>query len=197
MAALYFCAIWFLNRLVYNDCLYFCPKGSIVVAIINCYIIIIGSFLITKNTIKWLKANKNKAIIIFTSIGCCLLVPFLFFKSGTVADESSIKKIDTFGNITQVYHYDDITKVEIGVKYGIQYDITFKSGDVVEILSHEVYLLNSFGNGENIVKFDKCVSKNVEKEIYQSIYMTPSNIRRFFTDKESFNYFNDIFKGYY
>lgn len=197
VAALYFCAIWFLNRLVYKDYLYFCSKSSVIVALINGCIIIFSSFLITKNTIKWIKQNKSRTSIIFATIGCCLLMPFLFFKSGTIADEHSIKKINSFGNVTQEYSYDDITKVELGVQYGIQYDITFESGKVMEILSHEVFLLNSFGNGKNIVEFDKLVSEHVEKEIYWTTYMTPSNVRRFFTDKDSFNYFNNIFKEYY
>ena len=196
-AVLYFCIIWFLNRLLYNNYLYFFPKGSVIVAVINCCLIIFGSFLINKNTIKWLKANKTKKTIIFVSIVCCLMIPFLFFKNGTVADEYSIKKIDVFGNVSKEYDYMEITKVELGVQYGIQYDITFESGEIVEILSHKVFRLNSFGNSKNIVEFDKIISKYSKKEIYYSTYITPSNMRSYLIDKESYDYFENIFSGYY
>ena len=197
IAALYFCAVWFLNRLVYDDYLYFCPKDSIIVAFINSCLIILGSFLINKNTIKRIKSNKAKMTVIYVCIACCLLIPFLFFKNGTVADENGIKKIDAFGNVSKVYNYENITKVELGVQYGIQYDITFESGEVVEILSHKVFRLNSFGNSKNIVEFDKIISKHSKKEIYDSTYMTSSNMRSYLTDKESYGYFEDIFGRYY
>lgn len=197
VAALYFCVIWFLNRLIYSDYLYFCPKSSLNIAFINCCLIIFSSFLINKNTIKWLKTNKTKMAVIFISIGCCLLIPFLLFKNGTLADGYSIKKIDVFGNVSKVYNYENITKVELGVQYGVQYDITFESGDTVEIKSHEVFRLNSFGNSKNIVKFDKTISKYLKKEIHYSTYMTPSNMRSYLTDKESYKYFENIFGGFY
>ena len=196
-AALYFCFIWFLNRLIYNGYLYFCPKGSVIVAFINCCLIIFGSFLINKNTIKWLKFNKTKMVGICVSVVCCLLIPFLFFRSGTVADENAIKKIDAFGNVSKVYNYENITKVELGVQYGIQYDITFESGEVVKILSHKIFRLNSFGNSKNIVEFDKIISKYSKKEIYDSTYMTSSNMRSYLADEESYRYFQDVFGGYY
>lgn len=197
LAGLYFCAIWFLNRLVYDHYLYFCPKGSMIIACINGCLLIFGSFLINKNTIRWLKFNKTKMTVIFVCIGCCLLMPFLFFKNGTVADQNSIKKIDVFGNVSKVYNYENITKVELGVQYGIQYDITFESGEIVEIISHEMRL-NSFGNSKNIVEFDKIISKYSKKEIYDSTYyMTPLRMRQYLTDEESYRYFEDVFGGYY
>lgn len=197
IGALYFCAIWFLNRLIYKGALFFCPKGSINVALINASVIILSSFVITKNTIAWLKNNKRKTIIIITTFICCLLMPLLFLKSGTVGDEHSIKKINTFGNVTEEYIYNDITAIELSVRHGIQYDITFKSGEILSLASHE-FLLNNFGNGENIVKFDKIISKYATKEIYRSIELYPANVRRFFTDKEAYKYFDDIiFREYY
>ena len=197
IAILYFCFIWFLNRLIYNNYLYFCPKESVIVAVIDCCLIIFSPFLINKNTIKWLKLSKTKMTVIFVSIICCLIIPFCFFKSGTVADEYSIKKLDIFGNVTKEYIYEEITKIDLGVQYGIQYDITFESGEVVEILSHKVFRLNSFGNGKNIVEFDNIISKYSEKEIYYSTYITPANMHTYLTDKESYTYFENIFEEYY
>ena len=190
---LYFCAVWFLNRLVYNDYLYFCPKASIIIAAINGTLIIFSSFLINKNTIKWLKSNTKKTTIIFLCVGCCLLIPFLFFKNGTVADRHSIKKIDAFGNVSKIYNYESITKVELWVHRGIEYDITFDSGEVINIHSHELRL-NSFSNGKNIVEFDKTISKYSKKEIYDSTYYaTRFNMHWYLTDKESYEYFEEIF----
>ena len=197
IGALYLCAVWFISRQMYRDCLYFYPKTSIILAFINCCIMLFGSFSITKKTTKWIKQNKSRMVIIFATIVCCLLMPFLFFKNGTVIDKNSIKKINCFGNTIQEYHYSDITKVKLGVQYGIQYTITFKSGEVIEVLSHEVISLNSFGNDKNIVKFDKLISEKAEKEIYWTTYLTPSNVRRFFKNDESLNYFDDIFNEYY
>ena len=197
VAVLYFCFIWFLNRFIYNDYLYFCPKGSVIVAFINSCLIVLSSFLINKKTIKWLKSNKTKVTIIFVCIGCCLLVPFLFFKNGTVADEKSIKELDILGNVSKEYKYENITRIEQGVQYGIQYDITFESGEVVEILSHKVFRLNSFGSSQNIVEFDKIISKYSKKEIYDSTYMTPFNMHSYLADKESYEYFENVFGEYY
>ena len=135
-------------------------------------------------------------VVILVCISCCLSIPFLFFKNGTVADGNAIKKIDVFGNVSKVYSYENITKVELSVKYGIQYYITFESSEVVEILSHEVFRLNSFGNSKNIVEFDKIISKYSKKEI-DSTYTTPSNMRSYLTDKDSYSYFKDVFGGYY
>ena len=66
--------------------------------------------------------------------------------------------------MSKEYDYVEITKVELGVQYGIQYDITFESGEIVEILSHEVFRLNSFGNSKNIVEFDKIISKYAKRK---------------------------------
>ena len=131
--------------------------------------------------------------IIFITTGICLLVPFLFLKSGTAADEHTIKKFDIFGNISKTYNYEDITKIEIGVQYGIQYDITFKSGEVVEIFSHDNFRLNSFGNSKNIVEFDKIISEYSKKEVYYTSYMTTDNMKYYLKDDESYGYFENIF----
>ena len=135
--------------------------------------------------------------VICVSVVCCLLVPFLFFRSGTVADENAIKKMDVFGNVSKTYNYKNITKIELWVQHGIQYDITFESGEGVEILSHQVFRLNNFGNSKNIVEFDKIISKYSKKETYDSSRMTPSNMHSFLTDEESYKYFENVFGEYY
>ena len=192
----YFGVVWLINRLMYKDFLYFCPKGAIISAFINCCLIMLGSFFINKNTIKWFK-NKIKFFITVASIICCLLIPFLFSKSGTLADAYSIKKVNIFGDITQEYRYDDINNAKLFVKHGIEYDITFNSSDTIRIKSHEIIFLNNFLNGKNIVKFDKIISQKANIKVEPSIYMTQSNIKSFLIDKESFNYFNNIFENHY
>ena len=56
---------WYFD-IIYNDYLYFCPKGSVIVAFINCCLIIFSSFLINKNTIK--KRGKRNGFLLFRTI---------------------------------------------------------------------------------------------------------------------------------
>lgn len=195
--ALYFCGIWFLNRLIYQDALFFCPKGSIIFAFFNCAVILIATLFLNKSSIKWWKAHKRKRLLL-SAIGILLLLlPLLFMKSGTVADGNSIRKINSFGQVTHEYSYKDIEKVEFSVRFGLQYEITFQGKKPLLIRSHETFLLNGFGNAKNMVAFDQLISKNAEKEIYWDIYMTPNNVHRFIKEKEAIDYFDSFLKEYY
>ena len=197
IAVAYFCCVWLFIRPIYKDVLFFHPKWSMIAAFINCCVILFSSFGITKKTVAWWKQNIRKRIAIIAAIICCLSVPFLLMKSGTAADDHSIKEINILGNVTKEYKYTDIAKIELSVQYGIQYDITFKSGEKVEIASHEIIFLNSFDKDENMVTFDKLISEYAEATVSPSTYLTPSNVRRFFADEDSYKYFDDIFREYY
>lgn len=68
-------------------------------------------------------------------------MPCLFFRSGTVADKYSIMKINSFGDVVEEYSYKDVTDAEISIKLGVQYEITFDTGDSIDIISHKTFLI--------------------------------------------------------
>ena len=194
-AGLYFCGIWFLNRAVYPNALFFRPKGAMIAAFANGAILIFCAFFIGKKSIEWIKGRKRKAIPLLGAALCWLMLPLLFLKSGTVADGESIRKINAFGAVTEEYRYEEISRIEIFAKHGIEYEITFSGGEALWLASHEVFRLNSFGGEKKMVEFDRRISAYAEKEVYASIYSTPENLRQYLKDDAAYRYFEEIFRS--
>lgn len=124
-----------------------------------------------------------------------LIFPIIFFKSGMVADDTSIQKKNLFGNTTEKYLYSEIKNIEVWVRYGIVYDITFDSGETISLCSHEFgNWFNNFGNSCNIMEFDKIISEHADKKIVGEKWrMESDNLRTFLTDEKTLKYFEKQF----
>ena len=191
---LYLFIIVFSSRYIYRECLFFSPKITYITAVINSSILILSSFLISSATIKWLKKN-NKRILIIVLICLFLIYPIFFFKAGIVVDDKYIYKNNIWGNSTEKYSYSDVTDFEISVKYGVEYDIKFNSQNTINLYSHEMILINYFRNEKNILIFDKLLEEHAERIVYKSIYSTSQNLKYFFRKDKYYNYFNHIFNS--
>ncbi len=191
IACIYFYIFLLISRCVYQEALFFFPKITAITACINGGIITICSFAISKKTIKWFK-NHNKKVLIIFLVFIFLIYPIFFLKAGIVVDDKKISKNNMWGKTKEKYSYSDVESFEMSVKFGVEYDIKFKSGKKIILCSHEVIVFNSFRSENKLQIFDKHLEKNAKRIVYKSIYSTPHNIKRFFRKKEYYDYFNRI-----
>ena len=145
-----------------------------------------------KSEIKKLFSEKKKRFLLFLIIGLALgVTPFLTAKSGIIADEISIKKVSVFGNVKQEYLYTDIEHIELNVRFGIQYNITYKNGKKLGIYSHKNICTSNFESDESLISFNEYLKRYADIEIVLSIRPLE---RYFFNTDEGYNHFKKVFQ---
>ena len=201
MASFLLCGIYVfsvisLNRVIYRNCFYSHFVLSFIFAMVGCVLLFAMVVFLNRDFILSLVKNIRLLVPIVVAVIIILLSPFFFIKSGVVADNEGIKKNNIFGKTVEVLPYEEITSIDISVRHGVQYEISFSSGKTINISSFEG--VHTFLSDEVLVKFDKSISQYSKKKVTQdTVYLEPWNTRRFFRTREGFEYFDDFFSTYY
>lgn len=193
ISAVYYVGIQLLCRLLNPGNYYVINTVSGILSLFTCCIFVVCSVLGKEE--KLLRHNQNLKKFGCISVAVCIVLPFCFINCCTIADEESIKKKNIFGSVTKEYVYEDIVSVDISVGGGIQYEIVFSSGKTIDILSFNTGI-NTFLSDDNLIMFDKSISKHCSKTVTQEkVWLQEWNTRRFFFTEKGFKYFDDIFNS--
>lgn len=193
VSAVYYVGIQLLCRLLNPGNYYVINTVSGILSLFTCCIFVVHSILGKKGKRKSFRAQPKFKKIVSILVVVCIVLPFCFINCCTIADEESIKKKNIFGSVTKEYVYEDIVSVDISVGGGIQYEIVFSSGKTIDILSFNTGI-NTFLSDDNLIMFDKSISKHCSKTVTQEkVWLQEWNTRRFFFTEKGFKYFDDIF----
>lgn len=176
--------------------LYFASQPFAISLLVSCFFLTV--FVIAfpvRRAGKWFRSHKKTTCLLTTVSILILVFPALWIRCGVLADSNGIRKTGVFGQTKQEYPYRTIQQIEVSVKYGIQYDITFENSETV-FLASALYGTRPFENDENMIAFDQAISQYSQKYIdpSQIVWMDSDNIRRFFKTEEGFSYFDHDFR---
>ena len=195
VSVVYYVGIQLLCRLLNPGNYYVINTVSGIFSLFTCCIFIVHSILGKKEKRKSFREQPKFKKIVSILVVVCIVLPFCFINCCTTADEKSIKKKNIFGSVTKEYIYEDIISVDISVGSGIQYEIVFSSGKTINILSFNTGI-NTFLSDDNLIMFDKSISKHCSKTVTQEkVWLQEWNTRRFFFTENGFKYFDDILNG--
>ena len=121
----YFLAVSKSIRMTYERAYYFRAGMAVAFAIVNCFIIVIIVLCVQHKVQVWSGQHKLWTVIIAIFCIVMLCIPFCVRKQGVLADDTSIQKKNLFGETVQEFSYNDIESVEVSLRFGIQFDITF------------------------------------------------------------------------
>lgn len=190
---IYFFVICILRRSFFKDVLYYFPRLSLIMALINSCLVFLSAYFINKKVIKLIFKNKIKMLALLIAFLLITSLPIMFLRNCTIADEFSIRKINANGKITEKYDYADIDFVEVSIRYGLQFYICFNNGKNIFICSHELNGLNNFRDSSNIIKFYELMLNKPMKIHYEDSWRL-SSYGWSKSDKEAINYFEKVFQ---
>ena len=191
----YFVLVALFSTNVCQDTLYHKPTLSVTIAIVNCTIIMIVAIATNRDTLIWFQKHKHCLIALLFLGVVILILPLCTIKKGILADTTSIQKRNVFGRTVWEQDYSSIKKITVSVRYGIQYDIEFNTGDILRICSEEIRGTKNFGSDQKLMAFDKTISNYAPKTVESdTVWIKPANTKRFFQDDEVFCYFDNFFQ---
>ena len=197
VATAYFFIIKMLVNRVYPSN-YYLPNNMFMFFFgINCGLFILLGIIASSKIFSFFLKHKIISFIISFVLIFEICLPIILLKGGILANENSIQKKNIFGKTIVELEYDDIESIDVSVRSGIQYNIKFKKGKKLFLCSYYAGI-RPFKNDYNLQKFDEIISQYADKTVsVDSVWIRPSNTRRFSRDEKVFKYFDDFFKKYY